>query len=273
MVASCRRIPRTAARRLRYASWLTLSAALWTTGCASTHGQRSNFLRSHEVEVSSGSYVVRPPDTVAIHSADVPELDGASQTLRPDGKIVLRLLGEVDVAGLTTGEIAAKLKSLLSRYYVEPDVMVEVVGYRSKYFYIFGEVGSPGPRLYTGRDTLLKALAEAQPTFLAWRSQIKLTRPSAKEGEARTITVNLDDITKRGDLTNDILLQEGDVIEVPPTPMAWVGHRIREVLYPVGPLMSAYTLPAGPMTATHAYEDEFGSGDDGDRRRTQWPRY
>jgi protein involved in polysaccharide export with SLBB domain len=237
-------------------------------GCASQHQDLVEFLRAHEVEVSTGQYVVRPPDGVAFHSPDVPEIDGATQTVRPDGKIVLRLVGEVDVAGLTTDEIAAKLKTLLARYYVDPEVVVEVAGHRSQFYYVFGEVGGAGPRPYTGRDTLLKALAEAQPTYLAWRSQISVIRPSAKEGERKTITVDLDRMLKRGDLTEDFLLQEGDVIQVPPTPLAWIGHRIRELLYPVGPIMGAYMTPAAPLSATHIYEDEFGSsGSEGNRRR------
>ena len=272
MAAFCRRNPQSAGNAWRWAGSFLAATALSLAGCATTHEQLVGFLRAHEVEVSTGHYVVRPPDSIVIHSPDVPEIDGTSQMLRPDGKVVLRLLGEVDVAGLTTEEIAAKLKTLLVRYYVEPEVMVEVAGYRSQYYYVFGEVAGAGPRPYTGRDTLLKVLAEAQPTYLAWRSQITVVRPAADGGESRRITVNLDRMLKQGDLTEDILLQEGDVIQVPPTPMAWVGHRIRELLYPVGPLMNAYTMPTAPLGATRQYEQEFGSGDsDGNRRRgSQW---
>jgi protein involved in polysaccharide export with SLBB domain len=265
MAAFCRRNPRPAGNAWRWAGSFLAGTALSLAGCASAHDQLVDFLHAHEVEVSTGHYVVRPPDAISIHSPDVPEIDGAGQVIRPDGKIVLRLVGEVDVAGLTTEEIAAKLKTLLARYYVEPEVMIEVSGYRSQYYYIFGEVGGAGPRPCTGRDTLLKALAEAQPTFLAWSSQITVMRPSTDGGEAKRITVNLDRMVKEGDLSQDILLQEGDVIQVPPTPMAWMGHRIRELLYPVGPLMNAYTMPAAPMGATHEYEEEFGSSD-GNRR-------
>jgi polysaccharide export outer membrane protein len=274
MLSQQRAVPRAAAAVLGCAAWLVFASPLGLAGCASTHAQLVEFLRAHEVEVSTGHYVVRPPDIIAIHSPDVAEVDGAEQTVRPDGKVVLRLLGDVDVAGLTTEEIAAKLKSLLARYYVDPEVIVEVAGYRSQFYYVFGEVSGAGPKLYTGRDTLLKALAEAQPTYLAWRSQITVLRPSANEAERKVITVDLDRMLKGGDLTQDFLLQDGDVIQVPPTPLAWIGHRIRELLYPVGPLMNAYTTPAAPIYATHAYEDEFGN-DSGyyNRPRRQMPSY
>jgi polysaccharide export outer membrane protein len=236
----------------------------------STHDQLINFLRSRDVEVSTGHYVVRPPDTIAIHATGAPEIDGSSQMLRPDGKITLRLVGEVDVAGLTTAEIGAKLTAQLSRYYVDPEVLVEVTGYRSQYYYVFGQVAGVGPRPYTGRDTVLKALAEAAPTSMAWKSQIRIIRPSPDKSERNTIVVDLDRMLENGDTTEDILLEEGDVIQVPPTPLAWIGDRIREVLYPVGPLMNAYTTPMGPIGATHAYEDEFDSNkNNSDRDRVR----
>jgi polysaccharide biosynthesis/export protein len=239
--------------------WLALVAIMVLSGCASKHDQLVAFLRPHESEVSTGHYVVRPPDTIAIHTPDAPELDGATQTVRPDGKVVLRLIGEVDVAGLTTEEIATKLKTQLSRFYVDPEVLVEVVGYRSQFYYVFGEVNSAGPKCYTGRDSLLKALAEAQPTYLAWRSQIKILRPSPNEDERKTIIVDLDRMLSGGDTANDILLQEGDVIQVPPTPLAWVGHRVREVMYPVTPVTSAYGAGSDPIQSTRTYSEGLGT--------------
>jgi len=133
-------------------------------------------------------------------------------------------------------------------------------------------VSSPGPRPFTGRDTLLKALAEAQPTYLAWRAQIRIMRPMSNPEDAKAITVNLDQLVRNGDGTQDILLQPGDVIDVPPTPLAWVGHRIREVMYPVTPLINAYTAPTTPITTTHTYEEELGSNDTNGSQNRRWPQ-
>jgi polysaccharide export outer membrane protein len=242
------------------------------SGCVTTqHDQLVDFVHSHESEVSTGHYTVHPPDTIAIHSPNVPEVDGTTQAVRTDGKVVLRLLGEVDVVGLTTGEIAEKLEAQLSRYYVDPEVVVEVARYNSQFYYVFGEVKSPGPKRYSGRDTLLKALADAEPTFLAWRSQIQVIRPTRDGRDSKTIVLNIDDMVKRGDLTNNFLLQEGDIIQVPPTPLAWVGHRIRELLYPLDPVVRAYTLPASAINATRTYEREFGSDDNDNNSPVYWP--
>ncbi len=268
-----RRIPRTTRAGALRGLWLGfLPLVLALPGCANKHGQMVEFLRAHEAEVATGQYVVKPPDELTFHSPNVPEIDGMSEAVGPDGKVALRLLGDVDVAGLTTEEIAAKLKAQLTRYYVEPEVVVEVTAHRSQFFYVFGEVANPGPRLFTGRDTLLRALAEAQPTYLAWRAQVRVTRPAAKAGAARTMIVDLDHILATGDASQDVLLEAGDVIEVPPTPLAWVGHRVRELMYPVSPVLNAYTAPAGVIGATRTYREGVDVDYDEDDDRPRWRR-
>lgn len=264
MGALCRTQPRTFRQRFgRPVGGVFLLVLVGLSGCTSRHEDTIAFLRSHETTVATGEYVVHPPDSIAIHAPGASEVDGTVQTVRADGRVVLRLLGEVDVAGMTTETIAEKLEAQLSRYYVDPEVVVEVDRYASQFYYVFGEVSSPGPKRFTGRDTLLAALAKAQPTFLAWRQQIRVTRPSPEDGERKTIIVDLDEMVREGDTTMNILLQPGDVIEVPPTPLAWLGHRVRELLYPMEPALQAYTLPASGIHANTVYRDEFSNSSDG----------
>jgi polysaccharide export outer membrane protein len=230
-------------------------------GCAGpSHGQLIAFLKSHEQSVSTGHYTVMPPDVIMVHAPVAMEIDGVRQQVRPDGKIALRLLGEIDVAGLTTEQIAEKLRRHLSRYYVDPEVVVDVARYASQFYYVFGQVERPGPKLFSGRDSLLTVLAEARPNFLAWRSQIRVVRPSPDEDGRKIIIVDLDHMVRSGDVTQDILLQPGDIVEVPPTPLAWLGLRVRELLYPVTPILEVYDAPADAIDSTHIYEDELGDG-------------
>ncbi len=266
------KVPRPRSQGSRSLGWLiALTVAGLATGCAGSHNQLVEFLRAHDAEVSTGRYVVRPPDAITVHAPGATEIDGVTQVVRADGKVVLRLLGEVDVAGLTTEETAAKLKAQLSRYYVDPEVVVEVAEYNSQFYYVFGEVDRGGPRRYTGRDTLVHALADARPTFLAWRSQIRLVRPSDQENQRKTIVVDLDHMLNAGDLSQNVLLQEGDIVQVPPTPLAWLGLRVRELLFPVEPALDAYNAPAQGIDSHHTYEDEFGSGaEDGSHSRRRF---
>lgn len=247
------------------AGWGAALTVLFATGCASTHEQLMAFLRSNDAAISTGHYTVNPPDSIAIHAPGAGEIDGVVQRVRPDGKVALRLLGEVHVAGLTTQEIAEKLKAQLSRYYIEPEVVVEVNRFRSQFYYVFGEVASPGAKPYTGRDSLLKALAEAGPTFLAWRSQIRVVRPAPDPQLGTTLVVDLDRMIRTGKTDQNVLLQPGDIIEVPPTPLAWVGLRVRELLYPMAPAIEAYTDPAQAIRAHETYTGGRDRDDDDDR--------
>src|SRR3990172_9095779 len=123
-------------------------------GCASKNVDTLHFLREHEHEVSAIEYRIGIPDGLAISAPRILEIDGEVQRIQPDGKINLRLLGEVKVVGMTAKEIAAKLEVLLSRYYVDPKISVRVVGYDSKKYYVYGQASGAGPKPYTGRDTL-----------------------------------------------------------------------------------------------------------------------
>jgi polysaccharide export outer membrane protein len=258
------RAPRVAA----FGGLTALAVALAvSSGCATTHGQAVAFLKAYENSRSTGEYVAYPPDVITIHAAAAPEIDGVTQTIRADGKIVLRLLGEIDVAGLTTTAMADKIRRQLSRYYVDPEVVVEIAGYRSQYYYIFGEVSAPGARPYTGHDTLLKALADAHPTFLAWRQQIRIVRPSANRQDRKIITVDLDRMIHTGEADQNVLLQAGDLVEVPPTPLAWVGQRVRELLYPIAPAVQTYVQPASTIEATEVYEGDSTGNDASWRNR------
>ena len=66
-------------------------------GCAPSSTDMLHFLREHEHEVSAIEYRVGIPDAIGISSPRILEIDGEAQRIQPDGKINLRLLGEVKV--------------------------------------------------------------------------------------------------------------------------------------------------------------------------------
>ena len=234
-------------------------------GCTPSDTQISAFIGEWEATVSASDYVVMPPDAVEISSSSAPEIDGETQVVRQDGKISLRLVGEVKIAGLTPLEIAGKLESLLQKYYVAPKVNVRVIDNGSKRIYVFGQVQGPGGMRYTGRDTILSVLAKAQPTFMAWKSQVKVIHPSHEEARRSVMTVDVDRILKEGRLDQNVLLQEGDIIYVPPTPLAWIGLRLREVLFPFGPVLQTIGLP-GDAIVTAEYAADPRSNNTGGQR-------
>jgi len=242
-----------------------LALALLAIGCSHRNEDILDFLQAHEHEVSAIEYRVGVPDYLGISAPRILEIDGETQRIQPDGKINLRLLGEVKVSGMTAKEIAAKLEVLLSKYYNDPKVSVRIVGYNSRKYYVFGQVGGVGPHAYTGRDTLLDAIARSGVTFLSWTSQVKVIRPSPFSKERREIIVDVDRMIQTGDVSANILIEPDDIIYVPPTPLAWIGLRIREVLFPVAPVLDAYTTPAAVMDASDEYNED--DNDHGSPRR------
>ena len=227
------------------------------SGCALDKRDALHFLPAHEHDVSAIEYRVGIPDTVGISAPRVLEIDGESQTIHPDGKISLRLLGDVKVVGMTAKEIAAQLEVLLSRYYLDPKVSVRVLGYNSKKYYLYGEVGGVGPKPYTGRDTLVDAIMNAGTSFTSWLSRVKVIRPSSGDGPVRSMQFNVKRMIESGDFRENILLEPGDIVYIPPTPGAWLHHRVRDVMYPVEPVARAYTAPGRTQDEIDAaYDDD-----------------
>ena len=76
--------------------------------------------------------------------------------------IQLNLIGEISVAGKTPKEIGQLITAASSRYFNNLDIQVDVAEYNSKFYAVFGTaVRQPGRKAYTGRDTVISAVAAA----------------------------------------------------------------------------------------------------------------
>jgi len=144
-------------------------------GCYNA-GAVNQFLQQPRTPVSGVEYRILPPDVLSITSIQVPEINGFTTAVRPDGKINVPLIGEVYVADRTPKQVEDSIKEAAKRYYEEVDATVQIAGYHSQKFYVFGEVSRPGAIQWTGCDTLLDVLAAAQPTALAWPERIIVIR-------------------------------------------------------------------------------------------------
>jgi len=221
------------------------------TGCFSSHPKDIKaFLRPSKVSVTAETYVLQPPDEVEIHCSKVPEINLQRQQIRPDGKVSFEALGEVQAAGKTPGELAELLREKAIMLYAltgEHPIDVRVVVYRSRVYYVLGEVSFPGPKEATGRDTALTALAEARPTILAWLNRIQVIRPSEdKKTKPKIFEFDYDRMTAHGDTTKNVLLQEGDIIYVPPTVLAAISMKVEEVIRPIARAFSGvYIMQTG----------------------------
>jgi polysaccharide export outer membrane protein len=157
-------------------------------------------------------YAIGPGDALNVHVWKEPNLSG-SVKVRPDGFITLPLINEVQVAGMTTGELRKTLEAKYQAFINDPFITVRVEGIASNEIFLIGQVTRPGAYPVTGNDTVVQLLTRAGGlTIFADRADIKLVR---REGErVKEYTVDYDAILK-GDLKQDILVRPGDRIIVP----------------------------------------------------------
>ena len=122
-----------------------------------------------------------------------------------DGRITFPLLGQLKVIDLTVTQIAEKLeKELADGYIVNPQVNVFIEDFRSRVYYVTGEVEKPDAYKYEGETTVLRAITIAGGfTEVASKSKVKIVR---KEN-------NKEKIIKRARM--DEIVLPNDVIVVP----------------------------------------------------------
>jgi len=218
--------------------------ALTSVGCTKTYTDYSSFIAEPRPIVTATDYRMAPPDRVQVYSKRVREINGHREMISPDGKLTLPLLGRVFVAGKTTEEVTLELELMAQEYYEDADVSVRVVGYSSKKIFVFGEVSRPGPYAYNGANSILGTLSKAQPTRLADPSKIILLRPSPDGELVRRMTIDMDKMVKEGDTLLNAVMEEGDIIYVPPTPLAAVALGFQQLLLPFQPIASTIAGPS-----------------------------
>lgn len=222
------------------------------TGCFSSNPRDIKaFIMPQKVDVTAKDYILQPADEIQVFCSKVPEIHEQSQQIRPDGRVSFEAVGELEAAGKTPAQVAETLLTkILELYKLTGDhpIDVRIVVFRSKAIYVLGQVNTPGPQPYTGRDTVLRALALAGPTVLAWQERIQVIRPSSdKNVRPKIFEVNFDRMSAHGDTSKNVLLEEGDIIYVPPTILAAMAMKIEEVVRPIGRAFSGiYITQARP---------------------------
>jgi len=236
--------------------------AVGLTGCFSSRPEDIQaYLKPYEATVTTDEYVLQPPDRIEIHCSKVPEIDKQNQRIRPDGKVSFEALGEIDVAGKTCQEVADIMEEKVAELYNlsgEHPVDVRVVVYLSKVYYVLGQVLRPGAKDYTGRDTVLTALADAQPNPMAWEERVQVVRPSADPNvRPRIFELNFDRMIAHGDASKDVLLQEGDIVYVPPTVFSAIAMKLEEVIRPIARAFSGVYMVESPAARGGGYYGRY----------------
>jgi polysaccharide export outer membrane protein len=163
--------------------------------------------------VADADYKIGPQDVIRIDVWKEPDI---SRTIpvRPDGKISLPLLNDVQAAGFTAMQLAGSLRESLSKYLTTPQVTVTVTETNSRRIYITGEVTHVGALSLLPNMTVLQALSSAGGfTQFAKLKGIYVLR--TEDGKQVKHPFNYKEVVKGNLAEQNILLQPGDVIVVP----------------------------------------------------------
>jgi polysaccharide biosynthesis/export protein len=135
--------------------------------------------------------------------------------VRPDGKISLPLLNDVQAAGLTPTQLSEGIAKKLAEYMPNPEVSVIVREVNHFKVSVLGEVKKPGRYDFRSQATVLDALAVAGGlSDFASRSRIVILRNNSS-GTQQRIPVNYNKIVSADAPPGNLYLQPGDIILVP----------------------------------------------------------
>jgi polysaccharide export outer membrane protein len=158
--------------------------------------------------VDPKTYVIGPEDILYVRVFREAELSGPVG-VRPDGKITMPLIGDMQAAGLTPERFGAQLKQALGTFINNPDVTVSLGQVNSKRYTVAGEVMRPGPYPLVLATKVFDALSSVGFRDFANKGKIVIIR-----GDKR-IKFNYNDVLHGKHLEQNIFLEPGDTIYVP----------------------------------------------------------
>lgn len=163
---------------------------------------------------SAAEYVIGPDDLLTVNVWKEDEIS-RQVPVRPDGRVSLPLIGDVQAAGLTPLELQQSIRSRLTAYLVNPTVTVMVQEARSRHFNVVGEVEHPGSFVLGQPLTVLDALAMAGGfRDFAKTGAIYVLRLNP-DGSHQRIAFNYKQVISGRSLQQNVHLQAGDTVVVP----------------------------------------------------------
>jgi polysaccharide export outer membrane protein len=135
-------------------------------------------------------------------------------TVRPDGRITIPLLNDITAVGLTPDQLRTQVTQLADKFVQDPTVTIVVKQINSRKVFITGQIAKPGPYPLQGPLTVMQLIAMAGGVH-EFADQDKITILRVEGGKPLSIPFNYEQVKKRKNLQQNILLKPGDTIIVP----------------------------------------------------------
>ena len=159
-------------------------------------------------------YVIGVDDVLSILFWRDKDLSAPEITVRPDGKVTLPLLNDVQAAGLTPEQLRETVLTAARRYVEDPQPTVIVKEIKSRKVFITGQVEKPGPYPLNGSVTVLQLIATAGG-LRDFADGKNITVMRVRQGQQSIFEFNYQDLVKRKNLFQNIELEPGDTVVVP----------------------------------------------------------
>lgn len=207
--------------------------------------------------------VLAPDDSVVVTVFGRPEL-ATTTSVAEDGTLTLPLVGEVAVAGLTTGKAAARVANAYrqEKFLTDPQVTLTLAHARNTQISVLGAVKAPGRFPLDARTTVLDALAQAGGVTENGSSVIVLLRPD-RAGKVTRYGIDLRGLGQGRSAVPTLALRGGDSLYVPPADQFYIYGEVK------APNM--YRLEPG-MTVVQAISRSGGVTPRGSERRIEIKR-
>jgi polysaccharide export outer membrane protein len=163
--------------------------------------------------VDNSVYVIGPEDVLDITVWKEPDVSRVVP-VRPDGRISLPLINDIQAAGLSPEQLAATVAEKLRKYMNEPKVTVIVTAINSQRVFVVGEVLRAGAFPLLPGMTVLQALASAGG-FTPFANVKKIHVVRLRDGKHIELEFNYRDVLRGDKPEQNINLEPGDTIVVP----------------------------------------------------------
>jgi len=171
-----------------------------------------------KVQKPSDEYIIGSGDQLSVFVYRNNDLSEGGVAVRPDGRISIPLVEDIEAAGKTPKQLARDIEERLKKYIQDPVVTVIVrsfVGPLNRQVRVIGEATNPEAIPYRDHMTVLDLMIATKglTKYAAGNRAILVRR--GPDGKVHNIRVHLDDLIKDGDISQNVELQPGDTLIIP----------------------------------------------------------